>query len=265
MSTLLGVDTRPTSPLNNPWSHRPLLSSVQAAVHIASLLAQAVVDVPSSSAQATDDDSSSSTQGATGNERPISPAPTMHELATAAAAPLLEKPVPTTHVVVMATLFHNDAFSYIAGPSHAPPPPPPPSSHTFVLAVIPLGSLQTNYTVHEAPAPTPLLLLPVPPPSSDVSPVMVQPQPSPKAVDRNADAGVLEWARARTRTHSDCGDRGYSIAVGTHTCYRTGIGACICISTSNCTVNATKCCDFAGAFYTRCLWRSCTATGSSKT
>uniref|UniRef100_A0A0E0E426 Uncharacterized protein n=1 Tax=Oryza meridionalis TaxID=40149 RepID=A0A0E0E426_9ORYZ len=45
----------------------------------------------------------------------------------------------------------------------------------------------------------------------------------------------FEWVQARTRTHSDCGDRGYSVAVGTHTCYSSGIGACICISISNCT------------------------------
>ncbi|BAS98763.1 Os06g0635733 [Oryza sativa Japonica Group] len=73
------------------------------------------------------------------------------ELATAAAAPLLEKPVLTIHDVVMATHFPNDVFSYIAGPSQASSSPPPTSSNIFLQAVIPPGSLQTNYAVHEAP------------------------------------------------------------------------------------------------------------------
>jgi hypothetical protein len=63
------------------------------------------------------------------------------ELATAEAAPLLEKPVLTIHDVVMATHFPNDVFSYIAGPSQASSSPPPTSSNTFLHAVIPPGSL----------------------------------------------------------------------------------------------------------------------------
>uniref|UniRef100_A0A0E0HTW1 Uncharacterized protein n=1 Tax=Oryza nivara TaxID=4536 RepID=A0A0E0HTW1_ORYNI len=69
------------------------------------------------------------------------PAPMTPELATAEAAPLLEKPVLTIHDVVMATHFPNDVFSYIVGPSQASSSPPPMSSNTFLHAVIPPGSL----------------------------------------------------------------------------------------------------------------------------
>uniref|UniRef100_A0A0E0E424 Uncharacterized protein n=1 Tax=Oryza meridionalis TaxID=40149 RepID=A0A0E0E424_9ORYZ len=78
------------------------------------------------------------------------PAPMTTELATAAAAPLLQKPVLTIHDVDMATHFPNDVFSYI-GHIKASSSPPPVSSNTFVQAVIPPGSLQTNYAIHEAP------------------------------------------------------------------------------------------------------------------
>uniref|UniRef100_A0A0E0LDS1 Uncharacterized protein n=1 Tax=Oryza punctata TaxID=4537 RepID=A0A0E0LDS1_ORYPU len=124
-------------------------SSTEAAVHITSTSAQATIDISSSSAQVATDVASSSAQdvaAAAENERPVVFNTDLNELKV---VPLLENSLLIAHEVIVATLFPNGVFSYIAEPSHAAPLTT--NNQQFLFLVIPPGGVQINYITHDAP------------------------------------------------------------------------------------------------------------------